>query len=106
MPVLIAFTKFDPDLVNDENLNASRIKLIDKIEKMCDDFEVGYVNSSIYERNSIENLLPFLVCSFCTSQILNNDPFNGIITFSLITLNYILTLFIIILQKLYLMQYL
>ena len=67
MPVLIAFTKFDPDLVNDENLNASRIKLIDKIEKLCDDFEVGYVNSSIYERNSIENLFSLSLKRVSTS---------------------------------------
>ena len=67
MPVLIAFTKFDPDLINDENLNASRIKLIDKIEKICDDFEVGYVNSSIYERNSIENLFSLSLKRVSTS---------------------------------------
>ncbi len=67
MPVLVAFTKFDPDLVNDENLNASRIKLIDKIEKLCDDFEVGYVNSSIYERNSIENLFSLSLKRVSTS---------------------------------------
>ncbi len=67
MPVLIAFTKFDPDLINDENLNADRIKLIDKIEKICVDFEVGYVNSSIYERNSIENLFSLSLKRVSTS---------------------------------------
>jgi len=67
MPVLIAFTKFDPDLVNDEKLNANRIQLIDKIEKTCDDFEVGYVNSSIYERNSIENLFSLSLKRVSTS---------------------------------------
>ena len=67
MPVLVAFTKFDPDLINDENLNADRIKLIDKIEKMSADFEVGYVNSSIYERNSIENLFSLSLKRVSTS---------------------------------------
>ncbi|MHA1719947.1 MAG: ADP-ribosylation factor-like protein [Promethearchaeota archaeon] len=67
MPVLIAFTKFDPDLINDEGLNANRINLIDKIEKICDDFEVGYVNSSIFERNSIENLFSLSLKRVSTS---------------------------------------
>jgi small GTP-binding protein len=60
-PVLLVFTKTDPDVSTDETLNKHRIELIDKIETLAQEFgdlsfDVGYANSSIYERNSIENL--------------------------------------------------
>ena len=55
-PILIVFTKMDPDIALEETLNKGRIQMIDKIEKVCKGFDVGYTNSSIYDRNSIENL--------------------------------------------------
>jgi small GTP-binding protein len=67
-PILIVFTKMDPDLMNDVDLNKNRIALIDKIETICPKFDVGYVNSSIFDRNSIENLFSFALKRISTSN--------------------------------------
>ncbi len=66
-PVLTVFTKLDPDIVNDEKLNAERIKLIDKIENIAVRFDVGYTNSSIFERTSIETLFSLALKRISTS---------------------------------------
>ncbi len=68
LPILIVFTKMDPDIANDEDLNTSRIKIIDEIEKLIDSkFDIGYANSSIFERNSIENLFSLALKRISTS---------------------------------------
>ncbi len=67
-PILIIFTKMDPDLMNDVDLNKSRIKLIERIEEICTKFDVGYVNSSIFDRNSIENVFSFALKRISTSN--------------------------------------
>jgi small GTP-binding protein len=55
-PILIVFTKTDPDMAADVALNKNRIDLIERIEKINPNFDVGYANSSIYDRNSIESV--------------------------------------------------
>ncbi|UYP46759.1 hypothetical protein NEF87_003044 [Candidatus Lokiarchaeum ossiferum] len=68
LPVLIVFTKMDPDIANEESINSSRIKIIDDIEKFIDPkFDIGYANSSIFERNSIENLFSLALKRISTS---------------------------------------
>jgi small GTP-binding protein len=67
LPILIVFSKMDPDVAKDENLSAHRIKLINEIENMAPKFDVGFVNSSIYERNSIENLFSLVLKRISTS---------------------------------------
>jgi GTPase SAR1 family protein len=68
-PILVVFTKFDPDLINDEQLNKGRIELIDQIEKVCaEKFDVAYTNSSIYDRNSIESLFSLALKRISTSS--------------------------------------
>lgn len=67
IPILVVFSKLDPDIANDEEINQQRIGLIDKIESMTSKFDVGYSNSSIYERNSIENLFSLALKKISTS---------------------------------------
>ncbi|WP_457556938.1 Rab family GTPase [Candidatus Harpocratesius sp.] len=67
IPVLVVFSKLDPDIANDEKLNEQRLELIDKIEKISSNFDVGFAVSSIYERNSIENLFSLALKKISTS---------------------------------------
>ncbi len=67
IPILVVFSKFDPDIANDEHLNQQRITLIDKIDAASSKFDVGYSTSSIYERNSIENLFSLALKKISTS---------------------------------------
>jgi small GTP-binding protein len=67
LPVLIVFTKVDPDIVNDEKLNQNRIDVTNKIEFKFPDYDIAYTNSSIYERNSLENLFSLALKRISTS---------------------------------------
>ena len=66
-PILIVFSKMDPDVANSEELNKSRIELIEKFEVIGQDYDIGYANSSIFERNSIENLFSLALKKVSTS---------------------------------------
>lgn len=67
-PVLAVFTKMDPDLMNDVELNKARIKMIDRTEEVCRKHDIGYANSSIFDRNSIENLFSLALKRISTSN--------------------------------------
>ena len=66
-PVLVAFTKLDPDLAAEEPINRKRIDLIEKIEGINSMFDIGYTNSSIFDRNSIEGLFSLALKRISTS---------------------------------------
>ncbi len=66
-PVLIVFSKMDPDIANDEDLNQNRIDLIEKFETIADGYDIGYTNSSIFERNSVENLFSLALKKISTT---------------------------------------
>ena len=66
-PILIVFSKMDPDVANDEILNKGRIELIEKFETIADGYDIGYANSSIFERNSIENLFSLALKKISTT---------------------------------------
>jgi small GTP-binding protein len=72
-PLLVVFTKTDPDIASDMALNKNRINMIDKIETVCDGFDVGYANSSIYDRNSIENIFSLALKRISTSNAVIED---------------------------------
>lgn len=67
IPVLVVFSKMDPDIAGDEELNQKRLELIEKIEQLSGKFDVGFAISSIYERNSIENLFSLALKKVSTS---------------------------------------
>lgn len=66
-PILIVFSKMDPDVANDETLNQNRIGLIEQFEAAAEGYDVGYANSSIFERNSIENLFSLALKKISTT---------------------------------------
>lgn len=67
-PILVDFTKLDPDIANDEKINHDKIKLIERIDKLCEKHDIGYANSSIYDRNSIENVFSLALRRVSTSN--------------------------------------
>jgi small GTP-binding protein len=67
-PILVAFTKTDPDLVSNQELNKSQIAMIGKVEEICKKHDVEYINTSIFERNSIENLFSMVLRKLSTSN--------------------------------------
>ncbi|MHA1777820.1 MAG: ADP-ribosylation factor-like protein [Promethearchaeota archaeon] len=67
IPILVVFSKMDPDIANDEDLNQKRLKLMESFEQMSSKFDIGFAISSIYERNSIENLFSLALKKISTS---------------------------------------
>ncbi|MHA2000479.1 MAG: Rab family GTPase [Promethearchaeota archaeon] len=66
-PILIIFSKMDPDIANNEDLVKGKIDLMEKIKEFTSKFDIGFTDSSIYERNSIENLFSLILKKISTS---------------------------------------
>ncbi len=69
-PILVVFTKFDPDISGDKELNSNKVDLITKIQAIAPpDFDIAYAVTSIYERNSIERVFSQALKRISTSAV-------------------------------------
>ena len=69
-PVLVVFTKSDPDIEEIDGKPIFDVKMVlsDKIKAINENFDIGFTSTSIYERNSIEDIFSSALKRISTSS--------------------------------------
>ncbi len=70
VPILVVFTKYDPDVQSYDEPNLVRLEIMDKIQSMNDlGLDIGFAISSIFDRNSIEEVFSLVLKRISTSNV-------------------------------------
>lgn len=70
VPILVVFTKYDPDVQSYDEPNLIRLEVMDKIQSMNEKgLDIGFAISSIFDRNSIEEVFSLVLKRISTSNV-------------------------------------
>ena len=70
VPILVVFTKYDPDVQSYDEPNLIRLEVMDKIQSLNDkELDIGFAISSIFDRNSIEEVFSMVLKRISTSNV-------------------------------------